>query len=98
VRDEAARKAEIGYRIDRQYWGMGYATEAADRVLEFGFDRLQMKRIFAHVMFENVGSVRELEKIGMRQEGILRKDAYFHDRFWDVCIYGILVSDWLREG
>lgn len=97
VRDETARKAEIGYRIDRQFWGKGYATEAAERVLEFGFDRLDMQRIFAHVLCENIGSVRVLEKIGMQQEGILRQDSYFHGRFWDVCMYGIVVSDWMRE-
>ncbi len=97
MRDEIARKAEIGYRIDRQYWGQGYATEAAQRIVEYGFDRLEVHRIFADVVCENVGSVHVLEKIGMQREGLLREDVYFHQHYWDVCTYAILASDWMRE-
>jgi len=52
---------------------MGYATEAARRLLTFGFDELKLHRIFATCDPNNKGSVRVLEKTGMRCEGRLRE-------------------------
>jgi ribosomal-protein-alanine N-acetyltransferase len=89
-----ARQADIGYELDPSYWGQGYATEAALTLLGFGFERLELHRIWADCLADNVASSRVLEKLGMRLEGRLRDNEYFKYRWWDTLIYAILEHEW----
>ena len=79
---------EIAYHYRPDSWGHGYATEAAVAVLSYGFDRVQLNRIIAVVMPDNVGSSRVLEKAGMRFEGLATYygfdgvKKYVADREW----------------
>ena len=57
---------DLGYRLKSQYWGSGYATEAAGSVLHFALNVLGHNRVVAVVMKDNIGSIRVLEKIGMQ--------------------------------
>src|SRR5690349_18834706 len=76
-----AREANIGYELDPRYWGCGYATEAANELLAFGFRELGLHRIWAWCIAENVASAHVLEKIGMRQEGHLRENEWMQGRW-----------------
>lgn len=60
---------EIGYRFVPSTWGQGVATEAAERVLAFGFDDLRLDPIVAVTHRENVASQKVLEKIGLKSPG-----------------------------
>ncbi len=60
---------EIGWRLARPYWGCGYATEAAQAALEFGFQQVRLKQIAAFTIPANVRSIRVMEKLGMRYAG-----------------------------
>ena len=69
-----ARKDEdnvwaLAFWINPEYWGEGYATEGAKRVLHFGFEVLDAKKIWAGAGVWNSGSRRVLEKIGMQHIG-----------------------------
>lgn len=66
-------RAEIGYVLNRRYWGNGYATEAAGCVLKLLFDDASVWRVWATCDVENLASIRVLEKIGMTREGRLRR-------------------------
>ena len=57
---------DLGYRFKPCSWGKGYATEAADACLKYGFETLKHDRIVGRAMPSNVGSLRVLEKIGMQ--------------------------------
>lgn len=94
IKRPEAQEADIGYELDSRYWGHGYATEAAQAILTFGFRELRLHRIWAHCIAENVASARVLEKIGMRQEGHLRENEWMKDRWWDTLVYGILDREW----
>ena len=59
-------RTEIGYRLRRDQWGRGYATEAAQAWLDFGFSTLRLSRIVALIEEANRGSIRVAEKIGMQ--------------------------------
>ncbi len=96
-RQPEARQADIGYEINPRYWGKGYASEAAGAVVQFGFETLQVHRIWAECLAENRASARVLEKLGMRLEGRLREDDYFKGRWWDTLIYAILEDEWRAE-
>lgn len=90
----AAHEADIGYEISPVYWGRGYATEAARAIVHFGFTELNVHRIWAWCIAENVGSARVLEKVGMQLEGRLRDKEYFKGRWWDTLVFGILDHEW----
>lgn len=99
VRQEAAhaRVADMGYELDPEFWGRGYATEAATAVLRFGFTELKLHRIWANAVAENTASRRVLEKIGMKPEGRLRENQWMKNRWWDTLLYGILEQEWQEQ-
>lgn len=59
---------DVGYRFYREYWGEGYATEAARAALNFGFQNLKLFSIHAHAHVDNSASIRVLEKLGLRYQ------------------------------
>ena len=89
-----AVEADIGYELDPKYWNHGYATEAASAMVDFGFSRFGVHRIWADCVADNVGSAHVLEKLSMKLEGRLREHKYFKDRWWDTLIYATLADEW----
>jgi len=89
--------AEIGYWIGVPYWNQGYCSEAAEEVLRYAFEVLELNRVWAHHFSRNVASGRVLQKIGMTHEGCLRKHIFKWGEFLDVEQYGILRSEWKRQ-
>ena len=87
-------RAEIGYAMSRKYWGLGLMTEAARRVIAFGFENMQLNRVEARCMIENIGSARVMEKSDMSYEGILREHMYAKGQYDDLKIYSILRREW----
>lgn len=88
------KRAEIGYWIGVPYWGHGYTTEAARRIIQFGFDTLDIVRIEATFMLENSASLRIMQKVGMQQEGVLRQYVQKQGKSIDLGICSILYDDW----
>lgn len=87
------QRAEIGYWLGKDYWGKGYVTEAARKVIAFGFE-LSLHRIHARCLKRNQASARVLEKAGMQFEGCLRGHELKAGRFEDVLLYGVVKEDW----
>ncbi len=88
--DTEPQRAELGYWIGVPFWGNGYATEAASAVLEYGFKKLKLDRIFASHFKGNDKSGRVLRKIGMRHEGSVRHGVMKAGKLLDVEIYAIV--------
>ena len=78
-------EVDLGYRFMQAYWGQGFATEVGRACLDFGFKDLNLERIIAWVLPENVGSVRVLEKLIFTFE-----KAFFEDQLHvhQYCIQG----------
>ncbi|MGH1435470.1 MAG: GNAT family N-acetyltransferase [Lewinella sp.] len=57
---------DLGFRFHKQFWGRGYATEAATACLKYGFEGLNLSCIIGRAQVENEASIRVLEKIGMQ--------------------------------
>lgn len=87
------RRAELGYWIGTPWWNSGYATEAARALVTYGFQKLGLERIFARHFASNPASGRVLVKIGMRQEGLLRRHIIKWGHFEDIVMFGILASE-----
>ncbi len=86
----------IGYCLNRQSWNKGYATETAEALLKFGFQQLDLHRIFATVDPDNIASINVLEKAGMRYEGHLREHKWSKGRWRDSLLYAILENEWKK--
>ncbi|MGV9309725.1 GNAT family N-acetyltransferase [Nonomuraea sp. NPDC003727] len=65
---EVLPAVEIGWRLGRQFWGRGIATEAAGEALRFGFAEAGLDRIISICHVDHHASVRVMTKLGMRQE------------------------------
>ncbi len=91
--DEAHEHAELGYWIAESAWGQGICTEAAARMLDFGFHHMGLHRIHAHHLGRNPASGRVMEKIGMQREGTLRHHVKKWGVFEDAICYGVLAED-----
>ena len=87
------RRAELGYLLAKPYWGQGLMKEVLPEVVRFGFEVMHLHRIEARVDPRNVGSVRLLQGLGFRQEGLLRDAALSEGAFCDTALMGLLESD-----
>jgi [ribosomal protein S5]-alanine N-acetyltransferase len=81
---------EIAYWIGEEYWGRGYATEAAEAIVQFAFSEKKYHKVFARCFGSNPASGRVLEKAGMREEGILIDHVRKENRYEDLVHYGII--------
>lgn len=90
-----ANYAEIGYDLTPPHWGQGYATEVAQAIIEFAWEQMKLNRIEADVVSGNIASIRVLEKLGFRREGILRQRMRKGGNYYDVLLYGLLRCDYM---
>ncbi len=88
------REGNLGYILNRHYWGNGYATEAAKSMVELGFKELGVHRIYTDCHPDNVKSIRVLEKVGMTVEGTRREYTIIHGVYSDMLLFSILEHEW----
>ncbi len=91
------RRAELGYWLAAPAWGHGFATEAAQAAIDFGFRDLGLHRIYAQVLAGNRASLNVLDKLGMVNEGVKRQHVHKANRLHDVVLYGLLRDEWSRR-
>ena len=87
---------EIGYVINPEYWGKGYATEALARVLSFGFGVLHMHRIYIRIMAGNIASERVARKCGMRHEATFYSSLFVKGEYRTIKYYAILREEFYK--
>ena len=61
--------------------------------MRFGFEELNLHRVWAYCIAENLASRRVMEKIGMQFEGRLRENEWMQGRWWDSNVYGLLNTE-----
>lgn len=88
--------AGLSYRIGREYWGQGYAPEAAAATLRFAFEQLEMESVVSCMEPENAASRRVAEKMGMRHMMTLPYHSQVgKDTFFEV--HRITYDEWQRQ-
>jgi [ribosomal protein S5]-alanine N-acetyltransferase len=92
--EEQHQHAELGYWLGASYWGQGYATEAAHEMIRYGFENLELHRIFATHFKHNPASGSILKKLGMQYEGCQREHLLKWGEFVDSEMYGLLRREW----
>lgn len=73
---------DLGYRLKPEFWGKGIATETSLKALEYAWDTLNLKEIYAAADVENIGSNKVLKKVGMQ--------------FVDTFTYKEILLNWYR--
>lgn len=94
--DRHYKIAELGYGIQKAYWGNGYATEAAEALLEYLFCTVGVQRVFVRIVTENLSSVRLAVRLNMECDGLLRKGVCIDGNSHDVYVYAITDEDYKR--
>ncbi|MGX5681842.1 GNAT family N-acetyltransferase [Schumannella luteola] len=85
---------EIGWVLRREFWGRGYAREAAARMLDVAFDEVELHRVYAELDPRNDASVALCLRLGMRREAHFVEHMWFKGEWADTGIYGMLAREW----
>ena len=71
VKRDGLDDVDVGYAFLERHWSRGYAVEAAAATVEYGLEKVGLKRVVAITAPDNQGSIRVLERIGLRFEGMI---------------------------
>lgn len=84
--------ARIGYWVNKNYWGQGIVTEANRKVLDFAFNKLNLRRVHLGAYVESEASNRVAKKLGFTLEGTLRQShrTKATGKIHDTNTYGLL--------
>lgn len=80
---------EIAYWIGEEFWGKGYATEASKAILDFAFHVKKYHKVYARHFASNPASGQVIQKMGMKQEGVLIDHVKKENQYEDLIYYGI---------
>lgn len=93
--DYRVRKAEFAIMIgDKSLWNKGIGGQVTKAVIDFGFRQLNLHRIHLDVLASNPRAIHLYEKMGFRQEGILRDYQFKNGQYIDVIVMSILETEW----
>ncbi len=87
------RQADIGYRINKDYWGKGFAPEAGQAMIKLAFEYMGLTRIQLRCFADNHGSVRVAQKLHFTQEGFIKQGAILNV-MTDYYIFGLLKENY----
>lgn len=90
--NQKSYNGEIAYWVGEEFWGKGYATEAAEAIIQFAFDEKGYHKVFARYFGSNPASGKVMQKLGMTKEGILIDHVRKDERYEDLIHYGIINS------
>ena len=88
------RKCTIGYELIPESRGNGYMYEALQACIPWGLEHMELNRIEAQVHPRNEPSLRSLERLGFKREGLLRQLGYWAGQYHDMYQYSLLLRDW----
>ncbi|MBA3664214.1 MAG: GNAT family N-acetyltransferase [Bacteroidetes bacterium] len=92
--NELNRAAELQIRLGSfDKMGKGYGSQAVQLLLHYGFENLNLQRIYLNVFADNIRAYKSYRKNGFAEEGHLRRAAYIGDRFVDVKVMSILKEE-----
>ena len=90
---------EIGWRLSKQHWGKGYATEAAEEALKYAFSTLNLEEVVSFTTIANSRSKAVMQKIGMHDSGqnFMHPDIKVSHPQCEHVLYKITKSEWKKN-
>jgi RimJ/RimL family protein N-acetyltransferase len=93
--DGRNRSAEVGLFIGKpELWKQGFGTDTLQTLLRFGFEQMNLHRIYLRVFADHARAIRLYEKIGFRHEGRWRQAEYRGSSYHDLLWMSILEDEW----
>ena len=97
--DHVHRRAEMGVFVgDKSLWGRGVGSEAITLVMDYGFDYLNLHRIYLRTFAGNTRAIRVYEGLGFQHEGRFRDAEWRHGRWQDMLYMSVLEAEWRQRG
>jgi RimJ/RimL family protein N-acetyltransferase len=93
-RSATDRQGEVGYILNPDHQGHGYAAEAVRAIVGLGFRGMDLHRIYARCDTRNTPSFRLMERLGMRREAHFRQHRLLKGEWEEEYIYAVLAADW----
>lgn len=90
IEREHYHKASIGYRFSQAHGGRGFATNAVKQLCQIAFDELQLRRLEAQVIIDNLPSRAIMQKCGFRQFGHAHSAVIRHQQWHDLLLFELL--------
>lgn len=82
---------------EKEYWGKGIGYLACKAVLDHGFKRLNLNRIWTGTAENNIGMNKICEKLGMEIESVFKAAMFLNGKFVNINQYVIFQEDWLKN-
>ncbi|MBI5957692.1 MAG: GNAT family N-acetyltransferase [Chloroflexi bacterium] len=90
-----SRIANLGAHIgEPEYWGGGYGTDGLLLVIDYSFRMLDMRKVWLGTMSINTRVIRQMAKVGFKQEALRRDAVHVDGKFYDEPIYGMFREEW----
>lgn len=95
--DKNSREAEIGYTLSQDYWNMGLTTEAVNKIISFGFEKMKLTKILSRCKPSNVASYKVLEKVGFTFDTIIQGQMVIKGKLEDMRMYYYTAIDYFNQ-
>ncbi len=96
--DSKANLSEMGVLIgDKDYWGKGIAREACNLILNYGFKKLNLRKIFLAVFENNIPAIKLYYSLGFKMEGKLIKHVAVKGILYDKYLMGIFRKEFIKK-
>jgi ribosomal-protein-alanine N-acetyltransferase len=83
-------RGELGYGMYPELWGKGIMHECLQAVVQYGFEKMKLHTLVAHIDPDNNASAKLLERNGFVKEGHHREDYHYDGVFYDTAVYGLV--------
>lgn len=93
IRLEASQQASVGCGLARQYQSASIAEEAMKALISYGFNRLNVHRVYAETISQNRAAVHLCKRVGMRTEAEFIENRFFKHQWWSTTILAMLASE-----
>ncbi len=95
--NERNRSCELGYKINPDYRNKGYGKKMVQEFISHLFTTKDFNKLYCQTASFNKPSVKMLERLGFKRDGILREHHELDGKFYDDYVYSILLSEWYRQ-
>ncbi|HZJ87113.1 MAG TPA: GNAT family protein, partial [Erysipelothrix sp.] len=96
--DMRNRHAELSIVIgEKEYWSKGYGSQIMEKLLAWGFEGLNLRKLYLHVFAFNKRAINLYEKFNFKKEGTLKEMLYRNGEYHDVYAYGLFKDDYKQD-
>jgi len=91
------RSTHIGYWLGEPYQGKGLITRSCRALVDYAFNAMGLNRVEIRCAPGNYKSRAIPERLGFKEEGVLRQVEWLYDHFLDHVVYSMLRDEWLKD-